>query len=127
VFPEGTRSLDGCLLPFKRGGFVLAAKTSTPIVPVTIRGSQEILPKGAWRLRPGIVEIHISEPIPMTDRRPGTLRALATQVQRIIANKLGPRDAGAREVENNVVLDAGFNVQSSRPRIKPGTANRNLL
>ena len=53
VFPEGTRSRDGQLLPFKKGGFLLAAKTRTKIVPVTIVGSASLLPAGAWRLRPG--------------------------------------------------------------------------
>jgi 1-acyl-sn-glycerol-3-phosphate acyltransferase len=88
VFPEGTRSLDGRLLPFKRGGFLLAAKTGAAIVPVTITGTQKILPKGEWRLRPGIVEVHVSEPIQMKDRRPGSLRAMADQVQRIIEKNL---------------------------------------
>jgi 1-acyl-sn-glycerol-3-phosphate acyltransferase len=88
VFPEGTRGTDGRLLPFKRGGFLLAAKTRTPIVPVAIIGSGKVLPKGGWRVRPGIVEVHVSEPITMTDRRPGSLAALADQVQRIIEEKL---------------------------------------
>lgn len=88
VFPEGTRSPDGRLLPFKRGGFLLAAQTGAPIVPVTISGSYKIMPKGDWRLRPGIVEVHVSEPIPMTARRQGSLRALATEVQRIVEKNL---------------------------------------
>jgi 1-acyl-sn-glycerol-3-phosphate acyltransferase len=95
VFPEGTRSTDGRLLPFKRGGFLLAAKTGTPIVPVTINGSHKILPKGEWRLRPGIVHVHVGEPIAITERRPGTVRALADRVQRIIEKKLA-LDAGGR-------------------------------
>jgi 1-acyl-sn-glycerol-3-phosphate acyltransferase len=96
VFPEGTRSIDGRLLPFKRGGFLLAAKTGTSIVPVTINGSHKILPKGAWRLRPGIVDVHVGEPLKMSKHRPGALRALAHQVQRIIEKRLAP-DPGAAE------------------------------
>lgn len=97
VFPEGTRSIDGRLLPFKRGGFLLAAKTGTPIVPVTISGSGKILPKGAWRLRSGTIDVHLSEPIRINDYRPGTLRALADQVQQTIEKRLAARDAGASE------------------------------
>jgi 1-acyl-sn-glycerol-3-phosphate acyltransferase len=97
VFPEGTRSPDGRLLPFKRGGFLLAAKTGAPVVPVTIGGSHRILPKGAWRLRPGIVDVYVSEPIAMTDRRPGALRKIADQVQRIIEKKLASTDGGASD------------------------------
>jgi 1-acyl-sn-glycerol-3-phosphate acyltransferase len=99
VFPEGTRSIDGRLLPFKRGGFLLAAKTSAPVVPVTIRGTQKLLPKGAWRLRPGIVDVHVSDPIQMTDRRPGSLRALADQVQGIIENNLAAPGAAENELD----------------------------
>jgi 1-acyl-sn-glycerol-3-phosphate acyltransferase len=97
IFPEGTRSLDGRLLPFKRGGFLLAVKTGTPIVPVTINGSRHILPKSAWRLRPGIVEVDISEPIPTTGLRPGTVRALADQVQKAIEKNLVSRDTAASQ------------------------------
>jgi hypothetical protein len=46
------------------------------------------MPKGDWRLHPGIVEVHVSEPIPMADRRQGSLRALATEVQRIVEKNL---------------------------------------
>jgi 1-acyl-sn-glycerol-3-phosphate acyltransferase len=100
VFPEGTRSPDGRLLPFKRGGFLLAAKTRTAIVPVTINGSGKSLAKGEWRLRAGVVEVHVSEPISMTDHRPGTLRALATDVQRLIAKNLTSNGGAASEAES---------------------------
>jgi 1-acyl-sn-glycerol-3-phosphate acyltransferase len=66
-------------------------------VPVTISGSHRVLPKGAWRLRPGIVDVYVSEPIAMTERRPGALRNLADQVQRIIEKKLAPNGGGANE------------------------------
>ncbi len=100
VFPEGTRSIDGRLLPFKRGGFLLAAKTGAPIVPVTISGSRQLLPRGAWRLRPGTVDVHLSEPIPSTDHRAGTMRALAHQVQQIIEKRLASPGAEASELDH---------------------------
>jgi 1-acyl-sn-glycerol-3-phosphate acyltransferase len=52
-FPEGTRSADGRLLPFKKGGFVMARQLGFPILPVTISGSHRILPKGCLFPRPG--------------------------------------------------------------------------
>ncbi len=63
VFPEGTRSTDGRLLPFKRGGFRLAEKAAVPIVPVTLNGSGALMRRGDWRLKPGEVEIIVGEAI----------------------------------------------------------------
>lgn len=64
VFPEGTRSTDGQLLPFKRGGFRLAERAGVPIVPATIKGSGALMKRGDWRLRPGEVEVVIGDAIP---------------------------------------------------------------
>jgi 1-acyl-sn-glycerol-3-phosphate acyltransferase len=58
VFPEGSRSLDGELLPFERGGFLLALKSGLPIVPVGIRGSLEVRRRGSRVVRPGRITIH---------------------------------------------------------------------
>ena len=62
--PEGTRSPDGQLLPFKKGAFVMAIETGIPLLPVTIDGSTRSLPKGSlWAKRTGIT-VTIHEPIP---------------------------------------------------------------
>jgi 1-acyl-sn-glycerol-3-phosphate acyltransferase len=63
IFPEGTRSLDGELRSFKKGGFVLAVDAGVPIVPMIIHGTFPIMPKSGLRIRPGRVCVEVLEPI----------------------------------------------------------------
>jgi len=63
IFPEGTRSRDGRLLPFKKGPFYLAMESSCPVVPVTILGTYEIRPKGKFFMRGGTAELVFHEPL----------------------------------------------------------------
>ena len=63
IFPEGTRSPDGNLQPFKKGVFLLALKSRAPILPITIQGTSKIMRKGDWRIYPGQVRIQIDPPI----------------------------------------------------------------
>ncbi len=63
LFGEGTRTKDGKLQPFKRGPFNLAMKAHTPVVPVTLNGTFNILKKGSFRLNPGTVTVIIDKPI----------------------------------------------------------------
>lgn len=64
IAPEGTRSKDGKLQAFKKGGFITAIEAKAMIVPIGIRNAHKILPKGAWRVNLGeAVEVHIGEPI----------------------------------------------------------------
>jgi 1-acyl-sn-glycerol-3-phosphate acyltransferase len=67
IFPEGTRSRDGRLLPLKKGPFYLALETSCPIVPVTILGTEQIMPKGRFFLRQGTATVIFHEPIRPAD------------------------------------------------------------
>jgi len=65
MFPEGTRSRDGNLLPFKKGAFVTAIELGVPVVPVVCKGTAEIMPKGRYlSILPGEVELVVLEPIP---------------------------------------------------------------
>jgi 1-acyl-sn-glycerol-3-phosphate acyltransferase len=63
IFPEGTRSADGMLHPFKAGAMLIAIKAGVPIVPVAFIGSYSVLPKGAWLTRPGTITIRIGDPV----------------------------------------------------------------
>lgn len=64
IFPEGTRSADGNLLPFKKGGFTLAFRAAVPVVPIGIYGSSALQPKGSFvPLKKGVIYIEVGEPI----------------------------------------------------------------
>lgn len=63
VFPEGTRCEDGRLHPFKRGAFTLAEEFSLPVVPLTIDGAFDLLPKDGVNIHPGRVKLTIHKPI----------------------------------------------------------------
>ena len=64
LFPEGTRSPDGRLKPFKKGAFVLAIQGQVPLVPVAVLGSRRIMGKGETRIRSGPIRIRFGAPIP---------------------------------------------------------------
>jgi 1-acyl-sn-glycerol-3-phosphate acyltransferase len=70
IFPEGTRSEDGEIGPFKKGSNLIASRTKSPMVPITIIGSGDIIKKGSARINPGSIQVVISPPVePSADKK----------------------------------------------------------
>jgi 1-acyl-sn-glycerol-3-phosphate acyltransferase len=84
IFPEGTRSRDGKLRSFRRGGFFLALASGVPIVPVTIRGTFELMPKGQWYARRGKVAVTFHQPVPVAGLTAEAIGGLMETVRRAI-------------------------------------------
>lgn len=85
IYPEGQRSWDGKMQRFRRGGFFLALETGAPIVPVSIRGTFELMPRGKWLIKKGPVGIVFHEPIPVTGYAQESIPELMERVRSAVA------------------------------------------
>lgn len=93
IFPEGTRSRDGDLLPFKKGPFVAAIHLGVPIVPIACKGTRDVMPRGGYlTIVPGDVEIVVLEPIPTAGLTYDDRDRLLAKVRDGIAAELGTTD-----------------------------------
>jgi 1-acyl-sn-glycerol-3-phosphate acyltransferase len=90
-FPEGTRSKDGRIKPFKHGMFYLAIKSGVPIVPISIIGAGEIMPRRSLRIKPGKITMVIDKPIDISGYSIENRQELIDRVQNIIAKNYDPR------------------------------------
>ena len=96
IFPEGTRSLDGKLKLLKRGGFFLAVNSQTDIVPVSIQGTFELMPKRQFIIKRGKIKVVFHPPISIQDYTMANLPVLLEKVRMAIASGLD------EEIENPV-------------------------
>lgn len=92
IFPEGTRSPDGQLQAFKKGVLLIALKSQAPILPITIKGTNNIMRKGDWRTYPGNVEIIIDQPLETKYVSPTEEEVLSAKVRQIIIKNLSTQD-----------------------------------
>ena len=95
IFPEGTRSRTGALLPFKKGGFVMAIKAGAPIVPVAITGAHAAMRKGSPLIQPVTVRVRFGEPIETAGMRLTDRDALSVAVRGKVESMLAGLRTGS--------------------------------
>jgi 1-acyl-sn-glycerol-3-phosphate acyltransferase len=88
IFPEGTRSRDGMLQPFKRGGFFLAVNTQAPILPITIKGTFELMPRGSFFVKRGKIKVIFHEPVKAEGFDRGSILEISNKVRSFIQSGL---------------------------------------
>lgn len=104
IFPEGTRSIDGGLLPFKDGAFRLAVDTGAQILPIAVDGTRDALPKHSWHFGKAQARVAVGQPIEVQGRSADELKSLArAQIEGLIRELRGVRSApvqgfGVREL-----------------------------
>jgi 1-acyl-sn-glycerol-3-phosphate acyltransferase len=91
VYPEGTRSPDGQMLPFKKGAFMMAIEAGVAVVPVTVSGATQIMPKGKIAIWPSTVRLTIHDPIPTGGYSRETVAELVSRAREKIMSALDPR------------------------------------
>jgi len=107
VYPEGTRSKDGRLLPFKKGAFMMAIDAGVPVVPISVSGATRIMPKGQVKIFPSTVRLTIHEPIDTKGYSKENIAELMKKTQQKVLSMLSPdelprlaQQAGQARTEN---------------------------
>ena len=96
IYPEGTRSNGEELLPFKKGGFILAIRTQLPVVPITILGAGNVLPKGTLAIKKSHIKMIIDNPIPTLEMDINDKDQLLQDCRNIINQNLANAKAGQK-------------------------------
>lgn len=118
IFPEGTRSPDCRVQPFKKGPFALALQAGVPVVPVTIEGSGNLMPKNRWTITPGPIRVRIGKPMDVSRFHPEDREGLARAVRNVIIDQslaLGGL-GGDRDDAIAAAGKEGVGVQKQGPR-----------
>ncbi len=105
IFPEGTRSKDGRILPFKKGSFVLAVEAGVPIIPMAIEGTRKVLPTGSVRLWRHPIRVKVGQPISTAGRKGPEREVLMNEVRDVIIQL--HRDIGGEGGAPQEALEAG--------------------
>lgn len=100
IWPEGTRSRDGRLQPFRKGFAHLAIATGLPVVPVVLHGAHERLPDRSFRIHPGTLEVEVLEAIDTSGWKRETVDEHAEQVHEIVSQALRPSQRPFRPPPN---------------------------
>jgi len=90
IFPEGTRSRTAEMLPFKKGGFIMAIKAQAPIIPVAVSGGRSAMQKGSWFVRPVLVRVRIGEAVDTSgmqlDDRDRLIETVRTRIEELLSS-----------------------------------------
>jgi len=122
MFPEGTRTLDGRVLPFKKGPFRLALEAQVPIVPLALEGSRNCWPKGKLWVTSGTLRLKVGTPIPTRGLTQADREALMRQVRHAII-KLHQEIGGAGgDLDDNIAIEGKHTAnEPPLPNAKEGT------
>lgn len=107
VMPEGTRSRNGKLGPFKKGGFHMAMSSGYSIAPFSMVGAYEVLRTGSWLVRPGDIDVYCHPPVCPAHFGPEDLTGLMARVREFIADPLGEGEAYPGGVRSDELVAAG--------------------
>ncbi len=96
-FPEGTRSPDAKLLPFKKGASVMAIQAQVPVLPVAVAGTQEILPKNTVEVRPGVIGLAFGKPIDVAGYSMKDRDAFTQRIRASVEELIGEAEAARQK------------------------------
>ena len=85
IFPEGTRSRTGELLPFKKGGFIMAIKGQAPVVPIAISGARDAMRKGSFVINPAVIDVRFGAPVETASLTLADRDSLVAEVRQRVA------------------------------------------